>query len=95
MLRKRVSELQLLNLDKILGSRRIRSKVTVIENGKQMIFELVMPEDADPDKDLFRSPRPSAARSSARKRAIRSRCRPRIGRGEFEIVKLVTIHDEE
>src|SRR5574339_1257989 len=43
MLRKRVSEIQLLNMDKIPSDRAgFGSKVTVTENGQQLVYELVM-----------------------------------------------------
>src|SRR5690349_3521365 len=45
MLRKRVSEIQLLNMEKIPTDRAgFGSKVTVAENGNQFVYELVMPE---------------------------------------------------
>ena len=65
-------------------------------NGEKLVYQLVMPEDADaeqgPDLDDV-ADRPRAART--RRRATRSKVidaerQPR----EFEIVKLVTIHDE-
>src|SRR5215831_6189083 len=54
MLRTRVSEIQLMNLDKIPHDRAgFGSKLTVRENGKTAMFELVMPEDANPDLGLI------------------------------------------
>src|SRR5437868_15077228 len=49
MLRKRVSEIALINIDKIPADRAgFGSTLHVVEsNGDQRVFQLVMPEDAD------------------------------------------------
>src|ERR1051326_4581934 len=49
MLRQRVSEIQLMNLDKIPHDRAgFGSKITVREGSQTAMYELVMPEDANP-----------------------------------------------
>ena len=54
MLRQRVAEIQLMNLDRIPHDRAgFGSKLTVLENGKTFAYELVMPEDANPDRGLI------------------------------------------
>ena len=54
MLRQRVSEIQLMNVDKIPRDRAgFGSKLTVRENGRQVVYELVMPEDSNPDRGLI------------------------------------------
>src|SRR5689334_19312016 len=54
MLRSRVSQIQLMNLDKIPHDKAgFGSKLTVRENGKTSTLELVMPEDANPDLGLI------------------------------------------
>src|SRR5215510_9911365 len=53
MLRTRVSEIQLMNLDRIPKDRAgFGSKLTIRENGLEKVYELVMPEDADPNRGL-------------------------------------------
>jgi transcription elongation factor GreA len=53
MLRTRVSQIQLMNLDRIpKGKAGFGSRLTVKENGREFVLELVMPEDADPDRGL-------------------------------------------
>ena len=43
-----------MNLEKIPKDRAgFGSKLTISENGKQFVYELVMPEDADPDRGLI------------------------------------------
>src|SRR5438874_3342852 len=54
MLRQRVSELQLMNLEKIPHDKvGFGSKLTLREAGKETIYELVMPEDASPERGLI------------------------------------------
>src|SRR5579862_2903715 len=54
MLRTRVSQIQLMNLDKIPADRAgFGSRLTLRENGKDFVYELVMPEDANPEKGLI------------------------------------------
>ena len=54
MLRTRVAEIQLMNLERIPKDRAgFGSKLTIRENGREAIYELVMPEDADPDRGLI------------------------------------------
>src|SRR6476469_3258303 len=53
MLRKRVSELHIMNLDRVPRDRAaFGSKLTILEKGRESSYELVMPEDADPDRGL-------------------------------------------
>src|SRR3984885_15833217 len=54
MLQKRVAEIALINVDRIPTDRAgFGSTVHVIEDGKEtLVFQLVMPEDADATKGL-------------------------------------------
>src|SRR5205809_7055953 len=50
MLRTRVSQIQLMNLERIPHDKAgFGSKLTPREKGKTFVYELVMPEDADPE----------------------------------------------
>lgn len=96
MLRKRVSELQLLNMDKIPTDRAgFGSRVTVVENDKQLVFELVMPEDADPDRGLISVASPIGRAFVGKEEGDSVKVPTPSGGREFEIIKLLTIHDEE
>src|ERR1044071_4369623 len=54
MLRQRVSELQLMNLEKIPRDKvSFGSRISVREGDRTSDFELVMPEDADPTRGLI------------------------------------------
>ena len=72
MLKKRMADISLINLDKIpQGKVAFGSTVTLREEGGTVTYQLVMPEDADAAKGLIRRPRPLAARCSASKRATK------------------------
>lgn len=95
MLRTRVSELQLLNLDKIPTDRAgFGSKLSVLEKGKSLQFELVMPEDADPDKGLISVASPIGRAFVGKEEGDDVTVITPSGRREFTIVQLSTIHDE-
>ena len=74
LLQKRVSEIQLMNLDRIPKDRvGFGSTVTLLEdNGHTVVYQLVMPEDANVERGLFPALHRSAARCSTRKRATKS-----------------------
>jgi len=96
MLRKRVSELQLINLDKIPSDRAgFGSKVTVQENGQQRVFELVMPEDADPDKGLISVASPIGRAFVGKEEGDTVKVTTPSGARTFDVIGLLTIHDEE
>jgi len=96
MLRTRVSQIHLMNLDRIPHDRAgFGSKLTLNENGRVFTYELVMPEDADPDHGLVSVASP-IGRALVGKSAGDEVTAPTPG-GErtFEIVNVITIHDEE
>jgi transcription elongation factor GreA len=94
MLRARVSQIQLMNLDKIPRDRAgFGSRMTLRENGKELLCELVMPEDADPDKGLMSVASP-IGRALVGKEAGDEVTAPTPGGVRtFEILKLLTVHD--
>lgn len=96
MLRQRVSEIQLMNLDRIPKDRAgFGSKITIHENGKEFLYELVMPEDADPERGLISVASP-IGRAFVGKEAGDEVVAPTpSGKRTFEILKLTTIHDDE
>jgi transcription elongation factor GreA len=96
MLRQRVSEIQLMSLDRIPKDKAgFGSKLVVKENGKTFNFELVMPEDANPDKGLISVASPLGRAFSGREAGDEVEVATPAGAREFEIVTLLTIHDEE
>src|SRR6187549_2138359 len=59
MLQKRVSEIALINVDRIPADRAgFGSTLHVTEKGEPLVFQLVMPEDADAEKGLISTTSP-------------------------------------
>ena len=95
MLKKRVSEIALLNVDKIPKDRAgFGSTVQVIENGEKAVYQLVMPEDADAAKGLISTTSPIGRALIGKEPGDSVRVATPGGTREFEVVKLITIHDE-
>ena len=96
MLHKRVSEIALLNIDRIPTDRAgFGSTLHVIEStGEKMIFQLVMPEDADAAKGLISTTSPIGRAFLNREEGDSVKVVTPGGTREFEIVKLLTIHQE-
>jgi transcription elongation factor GreA len=98
MLQKRVSELALINIDRIPSDRAgFGSRLTVIEKtsgGLELVFQLVMPEDADADKGLISTTSPIGRAFLNKEPGDSVTVRTPGGSREFEIVRLVTIHDD-
>ena len=96
MLRTRVAQIHLMNLDRIPHDRAgFGSKLTLNENGRVFTYELVMPEDADADHGLVSVASP-IGRALVGKSAGDEVTAPTPGGDRmFEIIKVVTIHDEE
>ncbi len=96
MLRARVAEIQLMNLDRIPHDKAgFGSKLTIRENGRQFTYELVMPEDADPDRGLISIASPVGRAFVGKEEGDAVSAPTPAGVRSFEILHLVTIHDEE
>jgi transcription elongation factor GreA len=95
MLRQRVAELQLMNLDRIPhGKAGFGSKITVSENGKTSIYELVMPEDANPESGLISLASPLGRAFANKEEGDEVVVATPSGEREFAIISLTTIHEE-
>jgi transcription elongation factor GreA len=96
MLRTRVSQIQLMNLDRIPRDKAgFGSKLTLNENGRVFSYELVMPEDADPDKGLVSVASPIGRSLVGREAGDEVTAPTPGGQRTFEIISLTTIHDED
>lgn len=96
MLRTRVSQIQLMNLERIPKDRAgFGSKLTLRENGKQFVFELVMPEDADPDRGLVSLASPIGRALVGKEQGDEVVAPTPGGQRNFEILDVTTIHDEQ
>jgi transcription elongation factor GreA len=96
MLQKRVSEIALLNIDRIPTDRAgFGSTLHVVEStGEKMVFQLVMPEDADATKGLISTTSPIGRAFLNREEGDSIKVTTPGGTRQFEIIKLLTIHHE-
>ena len=94
MLTTRVSEISLINVDRIPTDRAgLGSTVHVIENSETLIFQLVMPDDADAAKGLISTTSPIGRAFLNKEPGDSVKVTTPGGSREFEIIKLFTIHD--
>src|SRR5512139_2176808 len=96
MLKKRVGEISLLNLDKLpIDKVGLGSVVHLNEaGGDSIVFRLVMPEEADAAKGLISPSSPIGRALLNREPGDEVTVRTPGGVRHFEIVKLVTVYDE-
>jgi transcription elongation factor GreA len=93
MLRTRVSQIQLMNLDRIPTDKAgFGSRLQIRENGKEFTIELVMPEDADPDRGLISVASPVGRALVGKEAGDEVTAPTPAGARELEILKLTTIH---
>lgn len=95
MLKRRMNEIALMNLDRIPhGKAGFGSTVTLREsNGAELVYQLVMPEDAEADKGLISTSSPIGRAILNREEGDEVVVTTPTGTRRFEILKLVTIHD--
>jgi transcription elongation factor GreA len=96
MLRRRVHEIALMNLDRIPhGKAGFGSTVTMREsNGHELVYQLVMAEDADAEKGLISTSSPIGRALLNKEEGDQVVVSTPAGSRKFEILSLVTIHDE-
>jgi transcription elongation factor GreA len=96
-LKKRVAEIALLNIDRIPADKAgFGSTVHVVEStGEALVFTLVMPEDADASKGMISTTSPIGRAILNKEPGDSIKVVTPGGTREFEIVKLVTIHDDQ
>jgi transcription elongation factor GreA len=96
MLRRRMNEIALMNMEKIPhGKAGFGSTVTLREStGQEIVYQLVMPEDADGEKGLISTSSPIGRAILNKEAGDDVSVVTPAGARKFEILKLVTIHDE-
>jgi transcription elongation factor GreA len=96
MLQKRVSEISLMNLDRIPHDKvGFGSSVELKdENGQTISYQLVMPEDADAEQGLISTASPIGRALLNKEEGDEVTVTTPNGARRFELVKLATIHDE-
>ena len=96
MLRRRMNEIAMMNMEKIPhGKAGFGSTVTLREStGQEIVYQLVMPEDADGEKGLISTSSPIGRAILNHEEGDAIAVTTPAGARSFEIMKLVTIHDE-
>ena len=96
MLRYRVSQIQLMNLDKIPKDRAgFGSKLTLRESDREFTYELVLPEDANPDAGFVSVASPIGRALVGKEEGDEVIVPTPGGSRTLEIVRLTTVHDGE
>lgn len=97
MLKRRMNEIALMNMDRIPhGKAGFGSTVTLREHSAgEMVFQLVMPEDADAEKGLISTSSPIGKAILNKEEGDEVKVTTPNGVRTFEIIKVLTIHDEE
>ncbi|HXG88361.1 MAG TPA: transcription elongation factor GreA [Vicinamibacterales bacterium] len=94
MLKRRMNELALMNMDRIPhGKAGFGSTVRLREKGQELVYQLVMPEDADADKGLISTSSPIGRAILNKEEGDDVVVSTPAGMRKFEILKLTTIHD--
>ncbi|MDA1185230.1 MAG: transcription elongation factor GreA [Acidobacteria bacterium] len=96
MLKKRVGEIAMINLDRIPRDRAgFGSTVHLrVETGETIVYQLVMPEDADVDKGMISTSSPIGRSILNKEVGDEIKVTTPAGRRSFELLKVITIHDE-
>lgn len=96
MLKKRVSEISLMNLDRIPHDRVGFGSTVHLkdDHGSVTIYQLVMPEDADAEHGLISTASPIGRALLNKEEGDEATVTTPNGSRRFEVVKLLTIHDE-
>src|SRR5687768_12214906 len=96
MLKKRMGEISLMNLDRIPKDKAgFGSTVHLREsNGDAVVYQLVMPEDADAEKGMISTSSPIGRAILNKEEGDDIKVSTPNGARKFELVKVITIHDE-
>ena len=97
MLRKRMGEISLMNLDRIpRGKVGFGSTVHLKDSntGQPVVYQLVMPEDADAERGWISTASPIGRALLNKEEGDEVQVSAPNGTRAFEVTRLVTIHDE-
>jgi transcription elongation factor GreA len=97
MLKKRVSEIQLMNLDRIPHDKAAFGSTVHLRDkgGALLVYQLVMPEDADAEKGMISTASPIGRAILNKEEGDEIKVATPGGTKTFELLKLVTIHDAD
>ena len=96
MLKKRIGEISIMNMDKIPHDRAAFGSTVHLkeDNGDAIVYQLVMPEEADAAMGCISTSSPIGRAIVGRNEGDEIRVTTPNGIRNFEIIKLITIHDE-
>jgi transcription elongation factor GreA len=96
MLKKRVGEISLMNLDRIPRGRAGFGSTVHLRstNGDTLVYQLVMPEEADVEKGMISTSSPIGRAILNKEEGDEINVTTPSGPRQFDLVKLVTIHDD-
>jgi transcription elongation factor GreA len=96
MLKRRMGEISLVNLDRIPKDRAGFGSTVHLrdESGDLVIYQLVMPEEADATKGMISTSSPIGRAILNREAGDEIEVTTPNGKRTFELIKLTTIHDE-
>jgi transcription elongation factor GreA len=98
LLKKRVSDIHLMNIDKIPRDRVGFGSTVHLKDGTTAavtVYQLVMPEDADVERGLISTASPIGRALLNKEEGDEVTVTTPNGSRRFELVKLLTIHDDE
>jgi transcription elongation factor GreA len=96
LLKKRVSDIHLMNLDKVPRDRVGFGSTVHLKDtqGSTTIYQLVMPEDADVEHGLMSTASPIGRALLNKEEGDEVTVSTPNGSRKFEVIKLLTIHDD-
>ena len=96
MLKKRAGEIAMINLDRIPNDRAGFGSTVELNasTGENVVYQLVMPEEADVEKGLISTSSPIGRAILNKEVGDEINVTTPSGKRNFELVKLTTIHDE-
>jgi transcription elongation factor GreA len=96
MLKRRAGEVALMNLDRIPRDRAGFGSTVELRaaTGENVVYQLVMPEEADVEKGLISTSSPIGRAILNKEEGDEITVVTPSGRRSFELMKLTTIHDE-
>jgi transcription elongation factor GreA len=96
MLKKRVGEISMMNLERVPHDKAGFGSTVHLraETGDTIIYQLVMPEEADVEKGLISTSSPIGRAILNREEGDEIKVTTPSGAKQFELIKLITIHDE-
>jgi transcription elongation factor GreA len=97
MLQKRIMDVSRLDIDRLPRDKAgLGSTLHLREdNGAAVVYQLVMPEDADPDKGLVSVSSPIGRALLNKEQGDDVKVVAPSGTRSFEVTRLITIHDAE